>query len=221
VIKIDKNPNYKASKLQELIEVVKLVYERYLEKDLPGNKDDEDFPFPLKKVAKGRDVDQLEYESNIIVEIKSDPILFRTFNDLIWKIIFNDKSPKTYNYFFSFIEWLDTVVFNTMKLTSCKIRKRKRDVKTHTRLVNGARLEYAHVWEHVWNPSSHLGHPRKPSNPAYRVTYLYVLPYLSLYVLSYLRKHDYSIGMKEYRNERVKRGNHLPRRKASFLIANL
>jgi hypothetical protein len=68
-------------------------------------------------------------------------------------------------------------------------------VKTHTRLVNGARLEYVHVWEHVWehvwNPSSHLGHPREPSNPAYRVTYLYVLPYLSLYVLSYLRKHDY------------------------------
>jgi hypothetical protein len=101
------------------------------------------------------------------------------------------------------------------------------DVKTHTRLVNGARLEYAHVWEHVWNPSSHLGHPREPSNPVYRVTYLYVLPHLSLSVLSYLRKHnykyriDYSIGMKEYRNERVKRGNHLPRRKASFLIANL
>jgi hypothetical protein len=40
-------------------------------------------------------------------------------------------------------------------------------VKTHTRLVNrhtfgGARLEYAHVSEHVWNPSSHLGHPREP-----------------------------------------------------------
>jgi hypothetical protein len=50
---------------------------------------------------------------------------------------------------------------------------------------------------------------------------------LSIHVLSYLGKHDYkyridySIGMKEYRNERVKRGNHLPRRKASFLIANL
>jgi hypothetical protein len=66
-------------------------------------------------------------------------------------------------------------------------------LKTHTRLVNGARLEYAHVWMHVWNPSSHLGHPSEPSNPAYRVTYLYVLPYLSLYVLSYLRKHDWLV----------------------------
>jgi hypothetical protein len=53
---------------------------------------------------------------------------------------------------------------------------------------------------------SHLGHPRESSNPAYRVTYLYILPYLSLYVISYLRKNEYkygsyridhSIGMKE------------------------
>jgi hypothetical protein len=34
VIKIDKNPNYKASKLQELIEFVKLIIERYSEEDL-------------------------------------------------------------------------------------------------------------------------------------------------------------------------------------------
>jgi hypothetical protein len=73
-------------------------------------------------------------------------------------------------------------------------------VKIHTGLVN--RVSHAHVWEHVWNPVI-WGHPREPSNSAYRVTYLYVLPYLSLYVLSYLRKHDYkyridySIGMKE------------------------
>jgi hypothetical protein len=102
-------------------------------------------------------------------------------------------------------------------------------VKTHTWLVNlhtfgstfgiyarlGARLRAR--LESIQS----LGHPREPSNPAYRVTYLYVLLYLSIHVLSYLRKHDYSIGMKEYRNERVKRGTHLPRRKASFLIANL
>jgi hypothetical protein len=76
---------------------------------------------------------------------------------------------------------------------------------------------------------SHLGHPREPSNPAYRVTYLYVLSYLSLHVLSYLRKHDYKYGVyhridysNRYWNERVKRGNLLPRRKkASFLIASL
>jgi hypothetical protein len=66
VIKIDKNPNHKASKLQELTEFVKLIYERYSEKDLIENKDDEDFPFPLKKVAKGGDaLDQLKYESDI------------------------------------------------------------------------------------------------------------------------------------------------------------
>jgi hypothetical protein len=127
VIKIDKNPNYKTSKLQELTEFVKLIYERYSEKDPIENKDDEDFPLPLKKVAKGGDaLDQLKYESNIIVEIKSDPILFRTFNDLIWNIIFNDESPKTYNYIFSFIEWLDTDVFNTMKLTGFLLWRRYR-----------------------------------------------------------------------------------------------
>jgi hypothetical protein len=106
-------------------------------------------------------------------------------------------------------------------------------VKTHTGLMNRtnqmrarleARLEL--LVNRISRIMSHLGHPRKPSNPAYRVTYLYVLPYLSLYVLSYLRKHDYkygsyridySIGMKECKEE----GNQLPRRKASFLIANL
>jgi hypothetical protein len=86
-------------------------------------------------------------------------------------------------------------------------------VKTHTGLMNRtsqmrarleARLEL--LVNRISRIMSHLGHPREPSNPAYRVTYLYVLPYLSLYVLSYLRKHDYkygsyridySIGMKE------------------------
>jgi hypothetical protein len=71
---------------------------------------------------------------------------------------------------------------------------------------------------------SHLGHPREPSNPAYRVAYLYVLPYLSIYVLSYLRKHsykygsyriDYSIRMKEWKEWKEEIS------KASFLIANL
>jgi hypothetical protein len=80
------------------LKAVKLIFERYSEKDLLKNKKDEHFPFPLKKVAKGDDVlDQLKYENNIIVEIKSDHILFRTFNDLIWNIIFNNKSPKTYD----------------------------------------------------------------------------------------------------------------------------
>jgi septal ring factor EnvC (AmiA/AmiB activator) len=125
VIKIDKNPNYKASKLQELTELVKSIYERYSEKDLLENDDDEDFPFPLNKVAKEKVYDQLVYESKIIVEIKSDPILFRTFNDLIWNKIFNDKSL-TYDYFLSFIGWIGTDVFNTTKITTCKIRKLKR-----------------------------------------------------------------------------------------------
>jgi flagellar biosynthesis chaperone FliJ len=128
VIKIDKNPNYKASKLQELTEFVRFIYERYSEKDLFENKDDENFPFPLKKVTNGGDVlDQLEYKYKIIVEIKSDPILFCTFNDLIWNMIFNDESLKTCDYFFSFIEWIATDVFKTINLASCKIRKRKRD----------------------------------------------------------------------------------------------
>jgi hypothetical protein len=128
VIKIDKNPNYKTSKLQELTKFSRFIYERYSEKDLLENKNDENFPFPLKKVTNGGDVlNQLEYEYKTIVEIKSDPILFRTFNDLIWNMIFNDESPKTCDYFFSFIEWIGTDVFKTMKLASCKIRKRKRD----------------------------------------------------------------------------------------------
>jgi hypothetical protein len=66
---------------------------------------------------------------------------------------------------------------------------------------------------------SHLVHLREPSNPAYRVMYLYVLPYLSLYVLSYLRKHDYkygsyridySIGMKERKEEITCQGEKHP-----------
>jgi hypothetical protein len=105
VIKIDKNPNYKASKLQELTEFSRFIYERYSEKDLLENENDENFPFPLKKVTNGGDfLNQLEYEYKIVVEIKSDPILIRTFNDLIWNMIFSDESPKTCDYFFSFIE---------------------------------------------------------------------------------------------------------------------
>jgi hypothetical protein len=128
VIKIDRNPNYKASKLQELTDFSRFIYKRYSEKDLLENKNDENFPFPLKKITNGGNVlNQLEYEYKIIVEIKSDPIHFRTFNDLIWNMIFNNESPKTCNYFFSFIEWIGTDVFKTMKLASCKIRKCKRD----------------------------------------------------------------------------------------------
>jgi hypothetical protein len=126
VIKIDKNPNYKASKLQELTKFARFIYERYSQKDLLENKNDENFPFPLKKVTNGGDVlDQLEYEYKITVGIKSYPILLCTFNDLIWNMIFNNESPKTFDYFFSFIKWIGTDVFKTMKLASCKIRNRK------------------------------------------------------------------------------------------------
>jgi hypothetical protein len=83
-IKIDKNSNYKASQFQELTEFAKLIFKRYSENDLLEDKKDEHFPFPLKKIAKGDDVlDQLKYENDIIAKIKSDQVLFRTFNDLI------------------------------------------------------------------------------------------------------------------------------------------
>jgi hypothetical protein len=96
VINIDKDPNYEASKLQELTAVVDGIFERYSEKDLAKNKNDKHFPFPLKEDGERNVVDQLTYENKIIIEIKSDPILFRTINDLLWNRFFKNKSSKTW-----------------------------------------------------------------------------------------------------------------------------
>jgi hypothetical protein len=54
-------------------------------------------------------------------------------------------------------------------------------VKIHKDRVNRASQTRARL-------GARLGSNCEPSNPAYRVTCLYVLPYLSFYVLSYLRK---------------------------------
>ena len=126
VTRIDKNRNYKASKLQELTDLAELLYKKFLEKDLPKNKDNEDFPFPLKEVANGGVLLELEQEIDTIVEIKSDQILFRTFNDLIWKIFFNDKSPETYDIFLSFNGWIGTNFFDPRNALNCTIRKKRK-----------------------------------------------------------------------------------------------
>jgi hypothetical protein len=132
VIKIDKNPNYKESKVQELTEFARLLSKRYSDKDLLKNKDDEKFPFPLKKVAEGDVLNQLKYENEIIVEIKSDPILFRTFNDLIRNIFLNSNNNEPMS-FLLFNGWIGMNVFNTSNLHVCKIyattlaTKRKRN----------------------------------------------------------------------------------------------
>ena len=130
VMKIDKNRNYETSKLQELTEWAESLYKKFSEKDLPRNKNDEDFPFPLKEVANGDDLlVELRLEIDKIVEIKTDPILFRTFNDLIWNVISNDKGPRTYDTFLSFNGWIGTNVFDTrnaFKFTNRISNKRKR-----------------------------------------------------------------------------------------------
>jgi hypothetical protein len=129
VINIDKDPNYEASKLQELIAVVDDIFERYSEKDLAKNKNNKHFPFPLKEDGERNAVDQLTYENKIIIEIKSDSILFRTINDLLWKRFFWNKS--SYGNFLSFNGWIGEKVFNTTNLLACKVnaikdKKRKR-----------------------------------------------------------------------------------------------
>jgi hypothetical protein len=131
VINIDKDHNNEASKLQELTAVVDGIFERYSEKDLAKNKNDKHFPFPLKEDGERNVVDQLTYENKIIIEIKSDPILFRTINDLLWNRFFKNKSSKTYDNFLSFNGWIGEKVFNTTNLLACKVnaikdKKRKR-----------------------------------------------------------------------------------------------
>jgi hypothetical protein len=137
VISINKDPNYQASKLQELIIFVNKTFESYSEKDPAKNKNDKHFPFPLKEDGERNAVDWLTYQNNkTIIEIKLDPILFRTINDLLWDIFFkNNKSSKTYDNFLSFNRWIGVKVFNTANLLACKVnaikaiedRKRKRE----------------------------------------------------------------------------------------------
>jgi hypothetical protein len=61
VINFDKDPNYEASKLQELTTVVNDIFERCSEKYLVKNKNDKHFPFPLKEDGERNVVDQLTY----------------------------------------------------------------------------------------------------------------------------------------------------------------
>jgi hypothetical protein len=135
VISINKDPNYQASKLQELTIFVNKIFKSYLEKDPATNKNDKHFPFPLKEDVVRNAVDRLTYQDKITIEIKSDPILFCTINDLLWDIFFKNKSSKTYDNFLSFHGWIGTKVFNTTNLLACKInaikaiedKKRKRE----------------------------------------------------------------------------------------------
>ena len=137
-IKIENNNNYDASKLEDLTGLANLVFKRHLDKDPAGNSNKEKhFPFPLKKVDEHDVVSQLTNEYKILVEIKSDPILFRSFSDLLWKIFF--KKNETYDNFLSFNGWIGEKVFRTTNLLACKVdaindendKKRKRKDVDH------------------------------------------------------------------------------------------
>jgi hypothetical protein len=68
------------------LKAVNKIFESYSEKDLAKNKNDKHFPFPLKEDGERNAVGRLTYQNKIIIEIKSDPILFCNINDLLWGI---------------------------------------------------------------------------------------------------------------------------------------
>jgi hypothetical protein len=115
------------------------MLKRYLEHRTNINND-KHFPFPLNKGE--NDVDsRLTNEHNIIVGIKSDPILFRSFSDLLWKIFFKNNEA-SYDDFLSFNGWIGEKVFDTTNLLACKVdamnatNKRKRDEMKETPQLN-------------------------------------------------------------------------------------
>jgi myosin heavy subunit len=118
-IKIKKDSNYESSKLEELAGLADVMLKRYLEDRTNNNNNDKHFPFPLEK-GEHDVVSQLTNEHNIIVEIKSDQILFRSFSDLLWKTFFKNNEA-SYDDFLSFNGWIGEKAFDTTNLLACKV----------------------------------------------------------------------------------------------------